>query len=194
MAADLGHSLEGCWCSGRWHFQCHLPEQRLASVREEVKQPVTQGGAEAKGGQFAHWMLRDDSVECRAQVQKQHSHMCVPFLLDVRGLGWVQRRWRPPLSVLAGKQTGTSRMAWWYHSLDQRGVEDVCENPYQLVSTFFEHPSWYVIEAHWFLGAHSPQGSPEISCVKTEWLLIQARNRFSCRSGVECIKPSKVVI
>ena len=52
----------------------------------------------------------------------------------------------------------------------QRDVEDVCENHCQLVSTFHEHPSWYVTEAHWFLGVHSPQGSPDISCVKTEWL------------------------
>ena len=45
---------------------------RLVSVGEEVRQPVTQGSAEAKGGQFAHQMLRDDGIECQAEVQKQH--------------------------------------------------------------------------------------------------------------------------
>lgn len=40
---------------------------------------------------------------------------------------------------------------------------------------------------------HSPQGSMDISCVQIEWLLIGARNRFPRRSGVECLKPPKVV-
>ena len=51
---------------------------RLGSVGEEVQQPVTQGGVEAKGAQFAHQKLQDDGVEHQAEVQKQHSHMCVP--------------------------------------------------------------------------------------------------------------------
>lgn len=36
----------------------------LRSIGQEVQQPVVQGGAKAKGNQFAYKMLGDDDVKC----------------------------------------------------------------------------------------------------------------------------------
>lgn len=56
------------------------------------RQPVTQAGAETKGGQFMYQILWDDSVEHGAEIQEQHPHVCFSPP-DVLGSDGVQRRW-----------------------------------------------------------------------------------------------------
>lgn len=67
---------------------------RLGPVREEVQEPVTNGGTETQGCQFAYQVLRDDDDGCFSPP-------------GVAGSGVVQRRWCPLLNCSDRKQTGT---------------------------------------------------------------------------------------
>ncbi len=53
--------------------------------------------------------------------------------------------------------------------------------------------SWSVhsFRTRCLLGVDFFQGPPDISCVKTKYLLI-LRNTFPCRSVIQCLKPSKI--
>lgn len=66
----------------------------------------------------------------------------------------------------------------WYHGLVQRAVEAVCVHPSHVVSAFLKHISWNVVWARCFQGVNRPQGSPDVSWVQAEKLLIWAGNRF----------------